>query len=74
MMSKRFKKSCKSFIIGICKHLRKVGLDMTGYGLKYTFLNLVSKNFGLSKAAEIAGHTNKKTTEKYTVDWQEHQV
>lgn len=56
------------------KHLRKVGLDMTGYGLKHTFLNLVSKDFGLSKAAEIAGHTNTKTTEKYAVDWQEHQV
>ncbi|MCJ8153263.1 site-specific integrase [Chryseobacterium sp. SSA4.19] len=56
------------------KYLRKVGLDMTGYGLKHTFLNLVSKDFGISKAAEIAGHTSTKTTEKYAVDWQEHQV
>lgn len=56
------------------KYLRKAGLNMTGYGLKHTFLNLVSKDFGLAKAAEIAGHTNTKTTEKYAVDWQEHQV
>ncbi|KQR93277.1 hypothetical protein ASG01_08755 [Chryseobacterium sp. Leaf180] len=56
------------------KYLKLAGLEMTGYGLKHTFLNLVSKQFGISKAAEIAGHTNTKTTERYAIDWQEHQV
>jgi integrase len=56
------------------KYLRMVGLDMTGYRLKATFLNLVSKEHGISKAKELAGHTNENTTKIYAIDYEEHLV
>lgn len=56
------------------KYLRMVGLDITGYSLKATFLNLVSKEHGITKAKELAGHTNEKTTKIYAVDYEEHLV
>lgn len=56
------------------KYLKLVGLNVTGYGLKATFLNLVSKEHGISKAKELAGHTNEKTTMIYAVDYEEHLV
>ncbi|WP_294288477.1 site-specific integrase [uncultured Chryseobacterium sp.] len=56
------------------KYLRAVGLDVTGYSLKATFLNLVSKEHGITKAKELAGHTNERTTRIYAVDHEEHLV
>ncbi|MCT4086703.1 site-specific integrase [Elizabethkingia anophelis] len=51
-----------------------VQLNVTLYSLKYSFLNQVSKYYGLSKAQEVAGHTNEKTTKRYALDHKEHQV
>ncbi|WP_147473931.1 site-specific integrase [Chryseobacterium nematophagum] len=56
------------------KYLKLVGLEITGYSLKHTFLNLVAKQFGISKAAELAGHTNNKTTLTYAIEYAEHLV
>jgi len=58
----------------ITRHLRMVGLKMTGYDLKATFLNLVSKQHGITKAKELAGHTTERTTRIYAVDYEEHLV
>jgi len=56
------------------KYLRMVGLNITGYALKGSWLNLVSKEHGLTKAQELAGHTTPNTTKLYAVDYEEHQV
>ena len=56
------------------KYLQLVGLKLTGYDLKATFLNLVSKEHGITKAKELAGHTSERTTIGYAVDYEEHLV
>lgn len=56
------------------RYLRKVGLAITGYALKHTYLNMVTNKFGLTKAKELAGHTNERTTLNYAVDYEEQQV
>jgi hypothetical protein len=56
------------------KYLRMAGLNLTGYCLKYTYLNLVSNKYGISIAKELAGHTTEKTTKIYAVDYEEQQV
>lgn len=56
------------------KYLKLVGLNITGYGLKYTYLNMVANKFGITKAKELAGHTNENTTRIYAVDYEEQQV
>ncbi|WP_278494959.1 tyrosine-type recombinase/integrase [Chryseobacterium arthrosphaerae] len=56
------------------KYFKKVGLNITGYALKYTYLNLVAKIYGISKAKEAAGHTSEKTTKIYAVDYEIDQV
>ncbi|WPO89850.1 tyrosine-type recombinase/integrase [Chryseobacterium sp. HR92] len=58
----------------ITKHLKLVGLKMKGYDLKATFLNLVSKEHGITKAKELAGHTTERTTRIYAIDYEEHMV
>jgi integrase len=56
------------------KYFKKAGLNITGYALKYTYLNLIAKIYGISKAKEAAGHTNEKTTKIYAVDYEMQQV
>lgn len=66
--------SANSMYDAAAKYLRLVGLNITGYALKHTFINLISKNYGINVAKEAAGHTTIKTTIKYALDYQEHQV
>jgi len=62
-------------IYDLCtKYLKAAGLNITGYGLKYSYLNLVAKIYGITKAKELAGHTNERTTKIYAVDHEEHLV
>ncbi|MEN5308732.1 site-specific integrase [Chryseobacterium cucumeris] len=56
------------------KYLRKAGLNITGYALKYSYLNLVANVYGIATAKELAGHTNEKTTKIYAVDYEMQQV
>lgn len=56
------------------KYFKMVGLNITGYGLKYTYLNLIAKIYGITKAKEAAGHTSERTTKIYAVDYEEQQV
>ncbi|WP_027378197.1 tyrosine-type recombinase/integrase [Chryseobacterium daeguense] len=56
------------------KYFKKVGLNITGYALKYTYLNLVAKIYGISIAKEAAGHTSERTTKIYAVDYEIEQV
>jgi integrase len=56
------------------KYLKLVGLNITGYALKYTYPNMVSNKFGITKAKELAGHTKETTTRIYAVDYEEQQV
>lgn len=62
-------------IYDLCtKYLKAAGLNITGYGLKYSYLNLVAKIYGITKAKELAGHTSERTTKIYAVDHEEHLV
>lgn len=63
-----------SFYDAASKYLKKAGLNITGYALKHTYLNMVTNKFGISKAKELAGHTNERTTLNYAVDYEEQQV
>lgn len=56
------------------KYFKAVGLDLTGYCLKYIFINLVNEKYGIAKGAELVGHTNINTTKIYAVDYEEQQI
>ncbi|GAB0154773.1 hypothetical protein CHRYSEOSP005_00330 [Chryseobacterium sp. Alg-005] len=56
------------------RYLRKVGLNITGYALKHSYINMVTNLYGLSKGKELAGHTTERTTLNYAVDYEEQQV
>ncbi|GEJ45993.1 site-specific integrase [Chryseobacterium sp. ON_d1] len=66
--------AAQSLYVAAAKYLRKVGLNITGYKLKHTFSNLISKNYDLTIAQGALGHTSIKTTMKYAIDHQEHQI
>ncbi|RLJ31359.1 integrase [Chryseobacterium sp. 7] len=56
------------------RYLRKVGLNITGYALKHSYINMVTNVYGLSKGKELAGHTTERTTLNYAVDYEQQQV
>ncbi len=56
------------------RYLRKAGLNITGYALKHSYINMVTNVYGLSKGKELAGHTTERTTLNYAVDYEEQQV
>ncbi|MCL1690828.1 tyrosine-type recombinase/integrase [Elizabethkingia anophelis] len=49
----------------------KLGIKCDLYALKHTFLNDLTKAYGISTAKDIAGHTNEKTTMIYAIDYKE---
>lgn len=49
----------------------KLGLEITPYALRHTFLNDITGTYGLLKAQELAGHSNPKTTKRYAVDYED---
>ena len=51
--------------------VKKLGIDVDLYALRHTYLNDITSVYGISKAKDIAGHTNERTTRIYAVDYQE---
>ena len=51
--------------------VKKLGIKVDLYALRHTYLNDITTIYGISKAKDIAGHTNERTTRIYAVDYQE---
>ena len=60
-----FKNKYKRWVNG------KLGIEITPYALRHTFLNDITSKYGLAKAQELAGHSNPKTTKTYAVDYED---
>lgn len=50
---------------------KKLGIDVDLYAFRHTYLNDITTVYGISKAKDIAGHTNERTTRIYAVDYNE---
>nr|DAS14803.1 MAG TPA: Integrase [Caudoviricetes sp.] len=51
--------------------VKKLGIKVDLYALRHTYLNDITTIYGISKAKDIAGHTNERTTRIYAVDYNE---
>lgn len=49
----------------------KVGIKVHLYALRHTYLNDITKKYGIPVAKGLAGHTNERTTMIYAVDYQD---
>jgi integrase len=51
---------------------KTLGINVDLYALKHTYLNDVTRVYGISQAKDLAGHTSENTTRIYAVDYQEY--